>query len=81
MAGAGPGGSPRVVVIDGATRQVLADFAAFESSFTGGVFVAAGDLDGDGKADVVVTPDRGGGPVTVVYSGAGLTAGQARAPR
>ena len=53
----------------------MADFFAFEESFTGGVYVAALDLDGDGKAEVVVTPDRGGGPVVAVYSGAKLAAG------
>jgi hypothetical protein len=75
IAGAGPGGGPEVTVIDGKTGAVVASFFAFEPTFTGGVFVAAGDLDGDGKAEVVVTPDRGGGPVVAVYSGAKLAAG------
>ncbi len=75
IAGAGPGGRPGVVVLDGKTRAVVANFLAFEDSFTGGVYVAAADLDGDGKADLVVTPDRGGGPVAAVYDGAKLTAG------
>jgi hypothetical protein len=76
VGGAGPGGGPRVVVIDGATGNRLADFFAFESTFTGGVYVSTGDLDGDGVADVIVAPDLGGGPVVVVYSGARLAAGQ-----
>lgn len=76
IGGAGPGGLPRVVVIDGASGNRIADFIAYELSYTGGVFVAAGDIDGDGKAEVVVSPDRGGGPVIAVYSGAKLTAAQ-----
>ena len=76
IGGSGPGGNSRVVVIDGRTRAVLASFDVFEPTFSGGVFVAAADLDGDGFADVVVTPDVGGGPVVAVYSGARLTAGQ-----
>jgi hypothetical protein len=68
IGGAGPGGSPAVVVIDGKTGATLASVLAFESSFTGGVFVAAGDLNGDGRAEVVVTPDRGGGPNVVIFS-------------
>jgi hypothetical protein len=76
LGGTGPGGVPRVAVIDGKTGARLADFLAFETSFTGGVFVAAADLDGDGKAEFVVTPDRGGGPVVAVYRGSGLAAGQ-----
>ncbi len=75
IGGAGPGGGSRVVVIDGKSGAVAATFDAFEASFTGGVFVAAADLDGDGKAEVVVTPDAGGGPVVAVYKGASLAAG------
>ena len=41
----------------------------YEDEFLGGVFVAAADVTGDGRADVVVTPDVGGGPVAVVYDG------------
>jgi hypothetical protein len=36
------------------------------------VFVATGDVTGDGVADLVVTPDRGGGPRVRVYNGDGF---------
>jgi len=68
--GAGPGSAPRIQVIDGKTNQVILDKLAFEAAFTGGVYLAAGDLTGDGKADLVITPDEGGGPrVTVLQGG------------
>ena len=54
IAGAGPGGVPEVRVIDGALGTIGASFAAFESSFRGGVFVAAGDVNADGRDDVIV---------------------------
>jgi hypothetical protein len=73
---AGPGGGPNVVILDGKTRAKIADFFAFENTFTGGLYVTAADLNGDGKADVVVTPDQGGGPVVAIYDGAKLAAGQ-----
>jgi len=68
--GAGPGSTPRIQIIDGMTNQVILDKLAFEAAFTGGVYLAAGDLTGDGKADLVITPDEGGGPrVTVLQGG------------
>jgi len=71
IGGAGPGGGPRVAVIDGRTHARIADFLAFEVTFTGGVFVAAADLDGDGHAEIVVTPDQGGGPVVAIFNSDG----------
>ncbi len=73
--GTGPGGPPRVAVFDGGTQAKRLEFLAFESTFTGGVYVAAGDFDRDGKADVVVTPDEGGGPVVAVFRGSALASG------
>jgi glucose/arabinose dehydrogenase len=69
VAGAGPGGGPAVAVFDGATGRPVRQFFAFEPTFAGGVFVAAGDVNGDGFADVVVSPDIGGGPRVRVISG------------
>lgn len=75
IGGAGPGGGPQFVITDGKSGGRVAGAEVFESTFTGGVFVAAADLDGDGKAEVIATPDRGGGPIVAIYSGAKLTAG------
>ena len=75
VVGAGPGSVPRVVILDGKTSATIVAFSAFEDSFRGGVFVAAGDMDGDGRAEVVVTPDESGGPVVAVYRGSKLAAG------
>ncbi|MGL4420269.1 MAG: FG-GAP-like repeat-containing protein [Gemmataceae bacterium] len=60
--GAGPGLGSMITVIDGSTFAILRRFSAFEESFTGGVFVAMGDLDNDGQADLLISPDEGGGP-------------------
>ena len=61
--GTGPGGGSRVRVLDGKTyADVVPQFSAFENGFSGGVYLAAGDFDGDGRAEVLVTPDQGGGP-------------------
>ncbi|MCZ2341199.1 MAG: VCBS repeat-containing protein [Bacteroidales bacterium] len=67
--GSGPGMSSQVRVIDGKTGAQLANIAPFESTFTGGVYVAAGDLNGDGIGELVITPDEGGGPRVQIYNG------------
>jgi RHS repeat-associated protein len=72
VAGTGPGGPTRVVVLDGVTGAELFAVSPFESSFLGGVFVAAGDLTGDGVAELVITPDQGGGPRVRVFDGIGF---------
>lgn len=75
VGGTGVGVTTRVTVIDGKGAGTLFSFQPFEDGFTGGVFVAVADLNGDGRADLVVTPDQGGGPVVAVYDSASLLAG------
>lgn len=71
VAGTSPGTLARVRVFDGVTQAELFSIEPFPD-FSGGVFVAAGDLDGDGRADLVITPDEGGGPRARVFSGNGF---------
>ncbi len=70
---AGPGGGPNISVFSGLTGQRLAgplgSFFAYDPRFTGGIFVGAGDVDGDGHADIVCGADAGGGPNITVFSG------------
>jgi hypothetical protein len=66
IAATGPGVLDQVAIFDGNTGQRLAAFTPFDG-FTGGLFVTVGDLTGDGKPDLVVTPDNGGGPRVTVY--------------
>src|SRR5439155_224923 len=68
--GADAGGGPNVKVYDPATGAVLANFFAYAANFTGGVTVAAGDVDNDGRADIVTGAGPGGGPHVRVFSGA-----------
>jgi hypothetical protein len=69
ITGPGPGGGPEIKVFDGQTGHVLRDFFAFSPNFTGGVYVAAGDVNGDGLAEIIVGADAGGGPQVTVFSG------------
>jgi hypothetical protein len=70
ITGAGPGGGPEVRVFDGVDGSILQDYFAYAPTFTGGVYVAAGDVNGDGKADVITGAGAGGGPEVRVFSGA-----------
>jgi len=71
IVGAGPGAGPQVSLYDGRNGQLITAFYGITpASFTGGVYVAAGDLDGDGFADIIVGADAGGGPQVNVFSGA-----------
>jgi hypothetical protein len=62
VAGEGPGGAPSVRTFDAVTHQKLSDVFAFDQAFSGGVFVATGDVLGNGSSQVLVGPGAGGGP-------------------
>ncbi len=68
--GTGPGASTQVTIFDGANSKILFSIAPFEASFKGGVFVALGDLNGDGLADLAISPDEGGGPRVRLFDAA-----------
>ena len=69
IVGTGPGSATSATIFDGGTGAVVRTIPAFEPTFTGGIFVAAGDIDGDGIADIALSADEGGGPRVTVYRG------------
>ncbi len=69
ITGAGPGGDPLVQVFDGATGALVRQFLPYVPQFAGGVYVAAGDVTGDGFADIVTGAGAGGGPHVRVFDG------------
>lgn len=74
VTGAGAGGTPHVRVFDGTSGNQIAgalgSFLAYPSGFAGGVRVAAGDLNGDGRAEVITGAGPGGTPHARVFDGA-----------
>lgn len=64
---AGFGGGPRIAVFDGLElslgreTRLLNDYFHFEQELRNGAYVAVGDINGDGFADVI----GGGGPAAV----------------
>ena len=68
--GADAGGGPEVKVFAASPDHALKlDFFAFDPGFRNGFSVAAGDLDGDAKAEIVVGAGNGGGPAVAVFHG------------
>jgi hypothetical protein len=72
--GPGTGGGPRIRLINGANGATLRDFFVYETSFTGGVYVSSGDVNGDGRDDIITGTGNGGGPRVRVLDGATLGA-------
>ena len=77
IVGSGPGGIGLVEVFDGASvlahptnPTLIAAFHPYGDTFTGGVFVAAGNLDGGPRDEIITGADAGGGPQVNIYSAA-----------
>jgi len=69
ITGAGPGGGSHVRVFSGQTgSEIGGGFFAYPG-FTGGVHVAAGDVNNDGRADIITGAGPGGGSHVRVFSG------------
>jgi hypothetical protein len=65
--GTGAGTQAAIRIINGADGSDLVGPTAVLDWFTGGVYVAAGDLNGDGRAELAVSADAGGGTRVTVF--------------
>lgn len=68
VTGGGPGGAP-VKVFSGKNQDEIRSFLGYDTAYAGGVFVASGDLNGDGIDDIVTGADDAGGPQVKVFDG------------
>ncbi len=77
----GAGGGPDIRIFK-TDASLVGEFYAYTPNFTGGVRVAAGDVDGDGKAEIITSPGPGGGPNVKVFkpNGTVVQSYQAYAP-
>jgi hypothetical protein len=77
VTGAGPGGGPHVRVLRWSGTEFVeqASFLVYDPGFRSGVFVAAGDLLGDARAEIVTGADAGGGPHVRVWTATGADTG------
>ena len=72
IVGAGFGGGPAIAILDSQTGEVMESFFAFDPAFTGGVFVAVQDVNGDGILDIIASAGPGGGPEVRIFDGTNL---------
>ncbi len=74
VTGAGPGGGPHVRIFrqDG---TAVGGFMAYATTFRGGVNVAVGDIDSDGKSEIITGAGPGGGPHVRIFRQDGTAVG------
>lgn len=75
IVGAGPGGGPHVRVFRMSDKTEIASFYAYDPAFTGGVYVAAADVNHNGRDVIVTGTGVGGGPHVRMFHGDGSPAG------
>lgn len=68
ITGAGAGAGPHVKVFSGKSGEEIRSFFAFDPQFAGGVTVAASDIDGDLRLEIVTGAGPGAGPHVKAFS-------------
>ena len=71
ITGAGAGGTSHVRTFTAAGQPYGVEFLAYPEGFRGGVFVAAADLDGDRKAEIITGAGAGGTAHVRIWSATG----------
>jgi autotransporter-associated beta strand protein len=75
ITGTGGGSASEIRVFSGLNLAPLYDFFAgfvFNPQYSGGIFVAGGDINHDGYADIIIGPDSGSQPEVRAFGGGTL---------
>ncbi|MEW6407331.1 MAG: FG-GAP-like repeat-containing protein [Patescibacteria group bacterium] len=68
ITGAGFDGSSKIKIFNNQGKRKYKTFMAYDREFSGGVYVAAADLNGDKKAEILVSAGEGGGPQVKIFN-------------
>ncbi|MCF7794807.1 hypothetical protein K9M50_00395 [Patescibacteria group bacterium] len=68
ITGAGPGGGPHVRVFSKDGVPLIGGFFAFDREFKGGISLSVGDVNGDGKGEIISTAGLGGSPRVKIFN-------------
>lgn len=71
ITGTGPGGGPHVRIFDKNGKIISNGFFAYGNNFRGGVNVATGDIDGDGRDEIATGAGFSGGPHVRIFDNQG----------
>lgn len=71
VAGLAPGNQPKVRILNTRTLGLKKEFSAYRSTNKYGVFVAAGDVDGDDRAEVIVGTGPKSSAIVTLFTDAG----------
>jgi len=63
--GSGTGANGHVIAFSGSDASILASYFAFSGGFNGGIYVAAGDVDGDGIDEIAASAASVTGAVSI----------------
>ncbi len=69
VSGISAGAAPHIKVIDGTSAATVFSFYAYDPSYTGGVKLAATDINGDGHADIITSTNPGAAPHVKLFDG------------
>lgn len=67
VTGPGPGSEPMIKIFS-MSGVLKKSFLAYDKNFKGGVSVAVGDINGDGRLEVISGPGAGGGPHVRIFN-------------
>ena len=70
VSGAGDGGGPQIRIFT-PLGKLVGSFFAYDKNLRGGVYVALGDVDGDGEDEIITGPGVGQEPLIKVFSSKG----------